>query len=135
MAGNTIDPKYIYISFDGYSIAPNEFADADIEISYGGDASEVIKGKSGGHETVYKYDKIDQLTFTVFSHAPSSYKLENYHNQHKQINDLIVKDLNPNRQRTWSTTSANVQSFDAVALTGGNGMAFTISCEEDFEIS
>lgn len=135
MAGNTIDPKYIYISFDGYSIAPNEFGDADIEISCGGDASEVIKGKSGAHETVYKYDKIDQLTFTVFAHTASSYKLENYHNQHKQIEDLIVKDLNPNRQRTWSSTAVNVKGYDAVALTGGNGYAFTLECEEDFEIS
>ena len=28
-----IDPKYIYISFDGYTINPAEFGDADIEIT------------------------------------------------------------------------------------------------------
>ena len=116
MAGNQIDPKYIYISFDGYTINPDEFGDADIEITAGGENSDVIKGKSGGHETVWKYDKIDQLTFTLFSHSASSYKLENY-------------------QRTWTSTAANVKSYDAVALTGGNGYAFTIECEEDFEIA
>lgn len=135
MAGNTIDPKYIYISFDGITINANEFGDADIEITAGGDNSEVMKGKAGGHETVWKYDKIDQVTFTLFSYAPSSYKLENYHNTKTQIQDLIIKDTNPNRQRTWTTTAANVKSYDAVALTGGNGYAFTIECESDFEIS
>lgn len=135
MAGNLIDPKYIYISIDGTAIGSAEYGDADIEINCGGDNSEVIKGKGGGHETVYNYGKIDQLTFTVFSHTPISYKLENYHQQHKQIEDLIVKDLNPNRQRTWSTTAANVQGYDAVALTGGNGYSITISAEEDFQIS
>ena len=135
MAGNQIDPKYIYISFDGYTINPDEFGDADIEITAGGENSDVIKGKSGGHETVWKWDKIDQLTFTLFSHSASSYKLENYHNQHKQIENLIVKDTNPNRQRTWTSTAANVKSYDAVALTGGNGYAFTIECEDDFEIA
>lgn len=135
MAGNVIDPKYIYISFDGYTINPDEYGDADIEITCGGDNSEVIKGKAGGHETVLKYDKIDQISFTLLSHAPSAYKLENYHNQKKQITNFIVKDLNPNRQRTWTTTAINVKSYDAVALTGGNGYAFTCECEEDFEIA
>lgn len=135
MTGNIINPKYIYISFDGYTINPDEFGDADIEITAGGDNSEVIKGKSGGHATVQKYNKVDQLTFTLFSYSASSYKLENYHNQHKQIENLIVKDTNPNRQRTWTSTAANVQGYDAVALTNGNGYAFTISVEEDFEIA
>lgn len=135
MAGNQIDPKYIYISFDGYTINPDEFGDADIEITTGGDSSEVIKGKSGGHETLWHWDKIDQLTFTTFSHAPSSYKLENYHSQHKQIENLIVKDTNPNRQRTWTSVAANVKSFDAVQLTGGNGYAWTIEIEDNFELS
>lgn len=135
MAGNTIDPKRIYISFDGYTINPAEFADADIEITAGGDNSEVVKGKSGGHATIQKYDKTDQVTFTLFSHSTSSYKLENYHNQHKQIENLIVKDTNPSRQRTWTSTAANVKSYDAVQLTGGNGYGFTIECEEDFEIA
>ena len=81
MTGNQIDPKYIYISFDGYTINPDEFGDADIDITAGGDSSEVIKGKSGGHETVWHWDKIDQLTFTLFAHSNASYKLENYHNQ------------------------------------------------------
>lgn len=135
MTGNVIDPKYIYISFDGYTIDPKEYGDADIEITAGGDNSEVVKGKSGGHATIQHYDKVDQLTFTLFSHSASSYKLENYHNQHKQIENLIVKDTNPNRQRTWTTTAANVQGYDAVTLTNGNGYSFTISAEEDFEIA
>lgn len=134
MAGNTIDPKFIYISFDGFSIPATDFGDADIEVSAGGDNSSVTKGKAGGHETVYQYDKVDTITFTVFSHTASSYKLENYHNQHKQITDFIVKDLNPNRQRTWTSSAVNVKGYDAVALTGGNGYAFTLECEEDLEI-
>lgn len=135
MAGNIVDPKYIYISFDGYTINPDEFGDADIEITAGGDNSEVIKGKAGGHETIQHYDKVDQLTFTLFQHSASSYKLENYHNQHKQIENLIVKDTNPNRQRTWTSTAVNVKGYDAVQLTAGNGYAFTLEAEEDFEIS
>lgn len=135
MAGNVIDPKYIYISFDGYTINPDEFGDADIEITAGGDNSEVVKGKAGGHETIQLYNKVDQVTFTIFQHGASSYKLENYHNQHKQIENLIVKDTNPNRQRTWTSTAVNVKSYDAVQLTAGNGYSFTLECEEDFEIS
>ncbi len=130
-----IDPKYIYISFDGYTINPAEFGDADIELTAGGDNSEVVKGKAGGHATVNKYDKVDQVTFTLFSDSASSYKLENYHNQHKQINNLIVKDTNPSRQRTWTSTAVNVKGYDAVALTKADGYAFTLECEEDFEIA
>lgn len=135
MAGNLIDPKYIYISYDGYTINADEYGDADIEITAGGDNSEVIKGKGGGHETVYNYSKIDQVTFTLFSHSANAYRLENYHQQHKQIENFIVKDTNPNRQRTWTSSAVNVQGYDAVGLTNGNGYAFTLTAEEDFEIS
>lgn len=135
MAGNQINPKLLYIAIDGYVIDSNEYADATAEITAGGDNSEVIKGKAGGHCTVEKYDKIDQITFTLFAHAESAYRLETYHNTHKQISSLTVKDLNPSQQRVWTTTAANVKSYDAVALQEGGGYAFTIECEEDFEIT
>jgi len=135
MAGNELDPKLTYIAFDGYVIDKSEFADATVEITCGGDNSEVVKGKAGGHQTIYKYDKIDQLTVTLFIHSASAQKLENYHNTKKQITSLVVKSLNPNFQKTWTSTAVNVKSYDAVNLQEGGGYAFTFECEEDFEIA
>ena len=134
MAGNIIDPKHIIISFDGYTIASDEYGDADIEVNAGGDNSEVVKGKAGGHTTVEHYDKVDSVTFTLFKHAENSYRLENYHNQHKQIENFIVKCTDPTNQRTWTSTAVNVKGYDAVPLTNGDGFAFTLECEEDLKI-
>ena len=134
MAGNIYDPKHVIISYDGYTISASEFADADVEITAGGDNTEVVKGKAGGHATVEHYDKVDSVTFTLFEHAENAYRLENYHNQHKQIENLIVKVIDPVRQRTWTSTAVNVKGYDAVAVTTAGGFAFTLECEEDFKI-
>lgn len=127
-----IDPKNIYISIDGTAIQANEFGDAEIEINTGGDTSEVKKGKCGAGITVVKYDKIDNLTFTVFAHTSASYRLEQMHSIAKQFS-VIVKDMNPAQQRAWTSSAAQVKGFDAVTLTDGKGYAFTIECEDDFK--
>lgn len=129
-----INPQFIHQSFDGFSINPKDYGDADVEVNYGGESSEVIKGKGGGADTVWKFDKIDTVTFTLRKSTSAAYKLENYHNQKKQIKDYICKDLNPSQQRTWTSTACNVKGFDALPLTSGGGFAVTLEFEEDLEI-
>ncbi len=129
-----VDPKYIAITFDGYSIAPSEFGDADIEINHGGETSEVMKGIAGGSITQIKYDKIDTLTFTLLPDAENSYRLEEYHSIAKQV-EWIIKDTNPAKQRSWTSSAGQVKSFDAVQLTKGAGYAFTVEFEDDLQLS
>lgn len=129
-----IDFTQIYISYNGYAIDKKEFGEADIEISSGGDQTESKRGYGGGAETVFKFDKIDTLTFTLRGSSASSYRLQQYHNNHTPIDDLIVKNLNPTRQRTYTTTAAYVKSYDSVKLGQEDALAFTIECEDNFEI-
>ena len=129
-----VDPKFIEISYDGYSIAKNEFGDADIEINTGGETSEVKKGICGGSITEIKYDKIDTLTFTLLPTAESSYRLEDYHSIAKQC-EWIIKDTNPAKQRSWTSSAGQVKSYDAVQLTKGAGYAFTVEFEDNLRIA
>jgi len=130
---STIDPKYIAISYDGYSIAPKEFGEADIEVNTGGETSEVKKGICGGSITEIKYDKVDTLTFTLLPDAENSFRLEEYHSIAKQV-EWIIKDTNPSKQRSWTSNAGQVKSYDAVQLTKGQGYAFTVEFEENLKI-
>jgi len=136
MAMDSIDFTQIYISYNGYVIDKKEFGEADIEISSGGDQTESKRGYGGGAETVLKNDKIDTLTFTLRGSALSAFRLQQYHNNHTAIDTgLIVKDLNPMRQRTWTSNGAYVKSYDSVKLGQESAFAFTIECEDNFELA
>ena len=129
-----VDPKFIEISYDGYSIAPNEYGDADIEINTGGDTSEVKKGIAGGAITEVKYDKVDTVTFTLLPDTQSSYRLEEYQSIAKQC-EWIIKDINPAKQRSWTSNKGQVKGFDTVQLTKGQGYAFTVEFEQDLKLA
>lgn len=135
MTVDSIQFENIYVSFDGYAIPAVDFGDADIEITTGGDAGETRAGKGGGREVLFKNDKIDSVKFTLRGSSSLVYKLQQYHANHVPITSLIIKDLNPMRQRTFTTNSAHVKSFDDVALTDASAWAFTIECVENFEVS
>lgn len=131
MANKRIDPKNIVISIDGQTINPNEYAEADVVVTYGGDTSEQKRGIAGGSLTVVKYDKVDGLKFALFMHAPSASRLEKYQANAKSVS-LLVRDLESGRK--WTTDACQVQSFDDVSLTKGEGVAFTIMCENNFKV-
>ena len=135
MTIDSIQFKNIYISIDGYAIDKLDFGDADIEVTTGGDAGETKAGKGGGREVIFKDDKIDSVKFTLRGSSSMSYKLQQYHSNHTPITSLIVKDLNPMRQRTYTTNAAHIKSYDDVALTEASAWAFTIECIENFEIA
>ena len=135
MTIDSIQFNQIYISINGYAIDAKDFGDADIEITTGGDAGETRAGKGGGREVLFKDDKIDSVAFTLRGSSSLVYKLQQYHANHVPITSLIIKDLNPMRQRTFTTNSAHVKSFDAVALTDASAWAFTIECVENFEVA
>jgi hypothetical protein len=135
MTLDSIQFGQIYVSINGYAIDKNDFGDADIEVTTGGDAGETRAGKGGGREVLFKDDKIDSLKFTLRGSSSMVYKLQQYHANHVPITSLIIKDLNPERQRTFTTDSAHVKSFDDVALTDASAWAFTIECINNFEVS
>lgn len=134
MASDRIDFTQIYISYNGYAIDKKEYGEADIEVSCGGDQTESKRGYGGGAETVMKNDKIDTLTLTLRGSSLSSYRLQQYHANHTAIDDLIVKNLNPTRQRTYTSSAAYVKSYDSVKLGQEDAWAFTIECEDNFDI-
>ena len=134
MATDSIDFTQIFLAYNGYTIDKKEFGDADIEVTCGGDQTESKRGYGGGAETVLKNDKIDQVTFTLRGSSQNAYRLQQYHNNHTPIDSGIVKDLNPKRQRTWTTSAAYVKSYDAVKLGQESAWAFTIECEDNFDI-
>ena len=134
MATDSIDFTQIFLSYNGYAIDKKEFGDADIEVSAGGDQTEGKRGFGGGAETVLKNDKIDQVQFTIRGSQPSAYNLLSYHANHTPIDSLIVKDLNPKRQRTWTSNAAYVKSYDSVKLGQESAYAFTIELEDNFDI-
>ena len=135
MTIDSIQFNQIYVSINGYAIDAKDFADADIEVTTGGDAGETRAGKGGGREVLFKDDKIDSVKFTLRGSSSMVYKLQQYHANHVPITSLIIKDLNPMRQRTFTTDSAHVKSFDDVALTDASAWAFTIECVENFEVA
>lgn len=135
MTMDSIQFNQIYVSINGYAIDAKDFGDADIEITTGGDAGETRAGKGGGREVVFMDTKIDSLKFTLRGSSSMVYKLQQYHANHVPITSLIIKDLNPMRQRTFTTNSAHVKSFDDVALTDASAWAFTIECVENFEVA
>src|SRR5574344_878703 len=135
MTIDSIQFNQIYVSINGYAIDAKDFADADIEVTTGGDAGETRAGKGGGREVLFKDDKIDSFKFTLRGSSSMVYKLQQYHANHVPITSLIIKDLNPMRQRTFTTDSAHVKSFDDVALTDASAWAFTIECVENFEVA
>jgi len=127
-----IDFRNVSISYDGYTIAPTEFGEADVMVNTGGETSEVMKGIGGGSITNVKYDKIDSVTFTLLPDSPNATRLEDYHSIVKQC-EWIIKDTNPSRQRTWTSPLGQVKSYDEVALNKGDGYAFTIEFEDNLE--
>ena len=133
MTIDSIQFNQIYVSINGYAIDAKDFGDADIEVTAGGDGGETRPGKGGGRDVLFKDDSIDSLKFTLRGSSSMVDKLRNYKKNHVPITSLIVKDLNPMRQRTWSTNSAHVKSFDDVALTDASAWAFTIECVENFD--
>ena len=133
MTMDSIQYNQVYISLNGYAINPKDFGDADIEITDGGDKGETRAGKGGGREVVFKDDAIDSLKFTLRGSSSMVDKLRLWEKKHTPITSLIVKDLNPMRQRTWSTNSAHVKSHDDVSVTDASAWAFTIECVENFE--
>ena len=135
MTIDSIQFDHIYISINGYAIPAKDFGDADIDITCGGDAGETRSGKGGGREVVFTDTAIDSLKFTLRGSSSLVYKLIQYHKNHVPITSLIVKDLNPMRQRTFTTNSAHVKSFDDVSLTDASAWAFTIECVENFEVA
>lgn len=135
MAQDSIQFNQIYISINGYAIDPKDFAaDTDIDITLGGDGGETRAGKGGGREVVYYDNSIDSLKFTLRGSSSLVYKLMQYKRNHVPIESLIVKDLNPMRQRTFTTNSAHVKSFDDVSLTDASAWAFTVECVENFDV-
>lgn len=135
MTTDSIQFNQIYVSINGYAIDAKDFGDADIEVTTGGEAGETRAGKGGGREVLFKNDKIDSLKFTLRGSSSLVYKLQQYHANHVPITSLIVKDLNPMRQRTFTTNSAHVKSFDDVALSDASAWAFTVECVENFEVA
>jgi hypothetical protein len=133
MTVDSIQFDKVYISINGYSIPAKDFADADIDITTGGDGGETRAGKGGGRDVLFKDDSIDSLKFTLRGSSSMVDKLRDYRKNHVPITDLIVKDMNPMRQRTWTTNAAHVKSFDDVAITDASSWAFTIECIENFE--
>ena len=132
---DSIQFDHIYMSIDGYAINAKDFGDADIEVTCGGDAGETRAGKGGGREVVFKDDRIDSTKFTLRGSSSMVNKLQQYHANHTPITSLIIKDMNPARQRTWTTNSAHVKSFDDVSITDASAWAFTIECVNNFEIN
>ena len=135
MTIDSIQFDHIYVSINGYAINKNDFGDADVEVTIGGDAGETRAGKGGGREVLFKDDRIDSVAFTLRGSSSLVNKLQQYHTNHVPITSLIIKDLNPMRQRTFTTNSAHVKSFDAVALTDASAWAFTIECVDNFEVA
>lgn len=132
---DSIQFDHIYMSIDGYAVNAKDFGDADIDITCGGDAGETRAGKGGGREVVYKDDRIDSVKFTLRGSSSMVNKLQQYHKNHTSITSLIIKDMNPERQRTWTTNSAHVKSYDDVSVTGNSAWAFTVECIDNFEIN
>ena len=132
---DTIDFTQIYMSYNGYAIDKKDFGEADIEVSTGGDQIESKRGYGGGAETVLKNDKIDTVMFTLRGSSSHSYRLQEYHANHTPIDDYIIKNLNPSRQRTYSSTAVFVKSYDSVKLGQEDAWAFTLECEDNFDIT
>src|SRR5574344_1155658 len=100
MTVDSIQFNQIYVSINGYAINAKDFGDADIDITSGGDAGETRAGKGGGREVLFKDDRIDSVKFTLRGSSSMVTKLQQYHANHTPITSLIIKDLNPMRQRT-----------------------------------
>ena len=132
---DTIDFTQIYMSYNGYAIDKKDFGDADIEVSTGGDQTESKRGLGGGAETVLHSNKIDTIMFTLRGSSSHSYRLQQYHLNHTPIDDFIVKNLNPMRQRTYTSTAIFVKSYDSVKIGQEDSYAFTLECEDNFDIN
>lgn len=125
------DAKNLVISIDGATINHGEFGEADIEINTGGANIEIKKGIAGGSWTNAKYDKIDELKFSLIAESSSAKRLRKYHMNRKTV-AILVKDLSTNTK--YSTDIAYVETYDAVTLNKDNLLAFTLKCEQDFVI-
>lgn len=125
------DPKQVIISIDGVVINSGEFAEADMEVMYGGATTESKKGIAGGAWTNAIYNKIDEVKFALIANTASAYRLEKYHLNRKTV-AVMVKDLNTNRK--FTTATAYVSEHDTLSLGKDSVLAFTIKCEEDLQV-
>ena len=125
------DPKQVVISIDGVAINSGEFAEADIEVNYGGATTEPKKGLAGGAWTNAIYSKQDELKFALIANTSSAYRLEKYNLNRKTV-EVMVKDLNTNRK--WTSPTAYVTEHDTLSLGKDSVLAFTVKPEGDFQL-
>ena len=123
-----IDAKNVILQIGQTTIESNEFADSAIQVTAGGDACETTHGLAGGKERKQLYTQEDLITFSLFQSSSSLVTLRSYYKNRTSNLFVIVKDLNADSARAYSSINCQIKSIGDEMMGTADGVQIVVDC-------